>query len=237
MDGFSFIASLVGSLVWPAVVVVGALIFRPQVGALVGRISRAKAGPVEVWAPVQAVGEALQREAERISGHDESLIVTPASAVILETIGAALQRLPPSMPDQYAELVGATTVGSAGSLARGQAGQGVGNITIAMKGSLPAGRTSIRVVIDTPGVGFDETPILTTNTASGVQATVRRDAENTLAIELVGPTDSPVQVTLSAFRLSVAADAPLGAVRMSVSISGSPSHAIASIGTVVQPTA
>lgn len=35
MDGFGFIASLFGSVAWPAAVVIFAFIFRPQVGALI----------------------------------------------------------------------------------------------------------------------------------------------------------------------------------------------------------
>ena len=53
VDWLSFVASLVGSLGWPLAVVALALIFRVELGELIGRISRAKAGPVEVWTEVR----------------------------------------------------------------------------------------------------------------------------------------------------------------------------------------
>jgi|SRR5450756_242764 len=49
MDAFGFVASVISSMAWPAVVVVLALVFRPQVRAILNRLpSRVKAGPVEV---------------------------------------------------------------------------------------------------------------------------------------------------------------------------------------------
>ena len=49
MDSLAFIASLVGSLAWPALVLVLVLLFRAELRPLLRRpIHRAKAGPVEV---------------------------------------------------------------------------------------------------------------------------------------------------------------------------------------------
>ncbi len=60
MDPLAFIASLVGSLAWPVVVVVLALVFRPEVSALLKRpVHRVKAGPVEVeWDPIMQAAQA-----------------------------------------------------------------------------------------------------------------------------------------------------------------------------------
>jgi hypothetical protein len=50
MDAFGFFSSIVGSLAWPLAVVAIAILFQAQWRDLIDRISRAKAGPVEVWA-------------------------------------------------------------------------------------------------------------------------------------------------------------------------------------------
>ncbi len=51
MSGFEFAASLVGSLAWPIVVLIVAVLFRRQLSALLARpLSSLKAGPLEaVW--------------------------------------------------------------------------------------------------------------------------------------------------------------------------------------------
>lgn len=51
MSGFEFAASLVGSLAWPIVVLIVAVLFRRQLSVLLGRpLSSLKAGPLEaVW--------------------------------------------------------------------------------------------------------------------------------------------------------------------------------------------
>jgi hypothetical protein len=60
VDNLQFVASLVSSLVWPVTVVVVALVFRGQIGGLIGRLQHLKAGPVEAWArAVTKVGVAL----------------------------------------------------------------------------------------------------------------------------------------------------------------------------------
>jgi hypothetical protein len=53
MDAFGFIASLVSSLAWPLAIVALAVVFHTEVQALIKRISRARAGPVELWAEVR----------------------------------------------------------------------------------------------------------------------------------------------------------------------------------------
>jgi hypothetical protein len=47
VDGFAFVASLVGSLAWPSAVVVVVAVLRRPIGAALGRLSKAKVGPVE----------------------------------------------------------------------------------------------------------------------------------------------------------------------------------------------
>jgi hypothetical protein len=70
MDAFGFVASVVSSLAWPAAVVVFAILFRPQVTAILNRLpSRVKAGPVEVdWDTAAAAARVELASSPEIRG-------------------------------------------------------------------------------------------------------------------------------------------------------------------------
>ena len=57
MDPLAFVASLVSSLAWPAVVVIALVVYREPIGRMVERLpKRVKAGPIEVEWPELATG-------------------------------------------------------------------------------------------------------------------------------------------------------------------------------------
>lgn len=181
--------------------------------------------------PAVAADE-LRRQAESYRGNSDTLAVEPEYVGTLQSLADDLDRVFPTHPDRFAENVATTTVMSAGRLIRGETAQRAGAISVATKQPLLAGTTSIRIAIDTPGVTFAAEPLLSFNTRSGATATCRREAENMMAVDLVGPSTIPVIFSLSGIALSVARDAPLGAVRVTASLGDSTEHAIASIGSV-----
>ncbi len=316
MDSLGFVASLVGSLAWPAAIALLAWWFRSEVKVLLRRpLRRAKVGIVEAeWdnapelfaegvprlvatgevvrprevtsgsasrfdgtprdAPppidkatdhagdelvarmrnaatpeelaelvveyvrqrtgTAALLEAIRDSKHRIVGANDQLEVEPESASALAEIGDALLRDPKAGRDQLADYVTAVTTMAAGLLLRGVVAQRAGNVSIALRRALGSGSAKICLTIETPGVGFAEMPHLNWNTAAGGQASAHLESDTVLVIDVEGPSASPLVLTASNIRLSVALDAPLGAVRMSVSFGGSKSHAIASIATVVE---
>ncbi len=156
--------------------------------------------------------------------------VTPSYLAPAEALARGIEQSPPVSPEQLAERI-ITAVLSAGGLERGRAAQVGGAITITMTHPLTEG-TSIRIGIDTPGVRFDVLPVLSSNIASGSNPSVRLESGQALVVDLAGPTALPPRVMLSNISFAVEPDAPLGAVRMSVSVGGAPTPAIVSIATI-----
>ena len=85
MSGLEFIAALVGSLAWPVVVLVVAVLFRHQLAALLARpFSSLKAGPLElVWDSQVAQVEAELGEPAP-AAHPESAGHVPADGQLAE---------------------------------------------------------------------------------------------------------------------------------------------------------
>lgn len=106
VDWLAFIASLIGSLAWPALVLVLVLVFRHELRPLLRRpIRRAKAGPVEIeWeqrveqARVELATSPEAAEAPTVDPPDQRLIeafLAPPRIVVLSAFGdveAALRR-------------------------------------------------------------------------------------------------------------------------------------------------
>lgn len=123
------------------------------------------------------------------------------------------------------------TVTSAGVLAAGRASY-AGALTFTLKRPLGAETRTVIVSLETPGVTFDGTPILSANSVGGSVSGKFKDRK-TLVLSLTGPGEVPLSIVVSGFRLSVRPDVPVGTVISArLSVDGEPAHGLASLGTV-----
>lgn len=183
--------------------------------------------------PVERLREELARQIEGQSTISTGeLSVESDNLARLQVLGESLVRT--SLPNLLADQL-VTGVTSAGRLKPGSYGQ-AGNIELTLKKPLSPGRRTLSVTLETPGVTFAGTPILTFNMAYGGNASATRENDRTLILTLVGPSQGPVVAVLSGIVYAVDPDVPAGTVvNVSVSIDGGPPQGLATVATVAPP--
>lgn len=101
MDWKQFVASLVGSLAWPLVVLSILVLFRAQLGRLIGQIRKFGAGGVNV-----ELADQLEQVAEQAKRVEEETKGPPADVIVLDpTVLQLAQKFPEAaVLQEYKEL-------------------------------------------------------------------------------------------------------------------------------------
>lgn len=93
MDDHQFIASLVSSGAWPLVVAIVALVFRKQIGDLIGRLGHVKVGPLEAWAE-EAAGVEIAVHAAAPAAPDKTSKAVARESLV-KKLGDLAKKEPP----------------------------------------------------------------------------------------------------------------------------------------------
>ncbi len=204
VDWLAFVASLVGSLAWPAVIVVAVWLFRDEIRALARRpVHRAKVGPADLEWDVPA-REIL----------DEAGRALPERAPAVKVTEQAIAGDPPRSSADLARLI--VSAIAAPPVYRGKSGQRAGPVSVHPLD----GAQRLRIVIETPGVTFSTRPTFgpvftsrgTAIDAGGTMPLMLNEARLMMDPRLSGAA----VVTVTNLVLDVASDAPVGPVRTAI---------------------